>query len=210
MLRHALRHDLPAVVETWVEAFSADPFFRWIAPEDDTYGGFATDWLGLIAGLCFERGHTYLCDEAAVAWVPPDLSLIGPDDVATAQGILATYAGEERAGEALAVIMAARGHVLEEPHWSLQYIGVRGAAQSAGLGVAVAKIGLATVDRDGVPCALTSTNAKNVPFYQRLGFSVTAEIPTPDGAAALRPMVRIPHERRHVGRHERGALFTTA
>lgn len=42
MLRHALRADFPAVIETWTDAFSADPYLRWI---------------------------------------PPDLSLVGPDDL---------------------------------------------------------------------------------------------------------------------------------
>ena len=51
MLRHALRADLPAVVETWVDAFSADPFFRWIAPDDEAYRGFGHDWLSFIAAL---------------------------------------------------------------------------------------------------------------------------------------------------------------
>ena len=37
---------------------------------------------------------------------------------------------------------------------------------------------------------------KNVPFYERHGFRVAAEISTPDGAATLRPMhraARAPH-----------------
>jgi hypothetical protein len=37
-----------------------------------------------------------------------------------------------------------------------------------------------------------STNARNVPFYERHGFAVDAEVATPDGAATLRPMHRDP------------------
>jgi hypothetical protein len=40
--------------------------------------------------------------------------------------------------------------------------------------------------------AASSTNPKNVPFYERHGFRVAAETATPDGAATLRPMHRAP------------------
>ena len=178
------------MVDTWLEAFDRDPFFRWIAPDDETFEGFATDWFSLIAALCFERGHTYVADEAAIAWVPPDLALVGPDDVQKAQDILVAHAGEKRAATALRAILEARGHAIEEPHWTLQYVGVRRSHQAFGLGAAVARIGLGVVDTDGLPCGLTSTGARNLPFYERLGFSVTAEVEVPGGAAALRPMVR--------------------
>ena len=190
MLRHALRADLPRVVDTWVEAFASDPFFRWIAPLDETWQRFGPAWLSLVAALCFERGHLFVAEEAAVAWVPPDLELTGPDDVDRAVDVLATHAGEKRAAKALTVILEARGHTMKEPHWTLQYVGVRRADQGYGIGAAVAQIGLRTVDTDGLPCGLTSTNARNVPFYERLGFAVAAEVEVPGGAAVLRPMVR--------------------
>lgn len=190
MLRHALRADLPRVVDTWIEAFARDPFFRWVAPDDETFEPFATAWFSMIAALCFERGHTFVADEAAVAWVPPDLALVGPDDVERAQGILVTHIGEKRAVKAFGAILDARGHTMQEPHWTLQYLGVRRPHQGFGIGAAVAQMGLRVVDCDGLPCGLTSTNARNVPFYERLGFTVAAEVAVPGGSAALRPMVR--------------------
>ena len=50
--------------------------------------------------------------------------------------------------------------------------------------------GLARCDTEALPCSLISTNPKNVPFYERHGFRVAAEVSTPDGAATLRPMHR--------------------
>lgn len=190
VLRHAIRADLPAIVETWVDAFSTDPYFRWIAPDDDTYEGFANDWLSLIASLCFERGHTYVTDKAAIAWVPPDVAVAGPSDFEKARSVIANHAGETRAEEALSAILTARAHAIHEPHWTLQYVGVRSADRSSGLGSAIVKIGLATADRDGLPCGLTSTNKKNLPFYARLGFTMAAEVGLPGTDHALRPMVR--------------------
>ncbi len=192
MLRQALRADLPTVVDIWVEAFSTDPFFRWLVPEDHDWPSFGTRWMTLISDLCFERGHTYLADDLAVAWVPPDLSLTGPEDFARARSLIADQTGEERADQAVAAVLGARAHEMAEPHWTLQYIGIRGRGRGRGLGSAAVAPQLADADRDGIPCALTSTNGRNVSFYQRLGFDVAAEVSTPGGEAVLRPMQRRP------------------
>lgn len=190
MLRHALRADLPHVVQTWVEAFATDPYFRWIAPDDASWQLFGTRWMGFVADLCFERGHTYLADSVAIAWVPPDIAVASNDDFARARDLIATQAGDRRADEALAAIVSARTHGMAEPHWTLQYVGVRDRARGQGLGsLAVAPM-LAVADSDGLPVGLTSTNGRNLSFYERQGFRVVAEVMTVDGAATLRPMER--------------------
>ena len=173
-LRHALRRDLGAIVDLWVDAFAA--------------------WMTFIADLVFERGHTYLADptDVAVAWVPPDIALVGPDDFARGRSIIAESAGEVRAEEALATIVTARGHALEESHWTLQYIGVRSGRQGVGLGATAVTSILSICDEEALPCGLVSTNGRNVSFYERLGFRVAAEVSTPDGQAVMRPMSRRP------------------
>lgn len=193
-LRHALRIDLDAIAELWVDAFAGDPYLRWVQPDDAGWPAFGRAWMDFILGLTFERGHVYVADppDVATAWVAPDLALIGADDVERGHAILAEHGGPAKADDALATIMAARGHALEESHWTLQYIGVRPSAQSSGLGGAAISPMLGTCDEDGLACGLISTNPRNVPFYERHGFAVDAEVPTPDGAAAMRPMHREP------------------
>jgi GNAT superfamily N-acetyltransferase len=193
-LRHALRADLPAIADLWTDAFTSDPFLRWIQPDDERWPAFGRAWLTFIVELTFERGHTLIADPAdvAVAWIPPDLSLVTPDDVARGRAIMAEHAGEARAEAAFETIMTARGHGLEVPHWTLQYIGVRSGRQGAGLGGAAVAPMLAVCDAEALPCGLVSTNPQNLPFYERLGFAVDAEISTPDGVATLRPMHRAP------------------
>lgn len=191
-LRHALRRDLGPIVDLWVDAFAGDPYLRWIQPDDQRWPGFGQEWMAFIADLVFERGHTYVADpvDVAVAWIPPDLALIGPDDVARGRSIIAEHAGDARADDALTTIMAARGHALEEPHWTLQYIGVRSGRQGLGLGARAVAPMLSVCDAERLPCGLVSTNPRNVSFYERLGFRVDAVVSTPDGEAAMRPMHR--------------------
>ena len=147
-----------------------------------------------IAELVFERGHTYLAEpaEVAVAWIPPDVALVGPAEVERGRSIIVEHAGEERADAAFVTILAARGHALDEPHWTLQYLGVVRSRQGAGLGAAAVAPILAVCDVEHLPCGLVSTNPRNVSFYERLGFRVIAEAATPDAAATLRPMHRAP------------------
>ncbi len=193
-LRPADPRDVPRIAELWVAAFEDDPFLRWIQPDDDGWSAFGSAWMTFIAELVVERGRTFLADplDVALAWVPPDVALVGADDFARGRAIIAEHAGEARADEALNTIVTARGHAPEVPHWTLQYIGVRPGRQGLGLGaVAVAPI-LSVCDRDGVTCGLVSTNPRNVPFYERIGFVVEAEVPTPDGVATMRPMHRAP------------------
>lgn len=193
-LRHALRRDLDAIAELWMAAFRDDPYLRWIQPDDGRWPAFGSAWMAFIVGLVFERGHTYVAEpmDVAVAWVPPDVALVGPDDVARGRSIIAAHAGEARADDAVATIMAARAHTLDDPHWTLQYVGVRPGRQAAGLGAAAVAPILAICDAEDLPCALVSTNPRNVPFYERLGFRIRAEVPTLDRATGMRPMHRQP------------------
>jgi GNAT superfamily N-acetyltransferase len=190
VLRQALRADLPLVVDIWVDAFAGDPYLRWITPDDRAWPDFGADWMGFISGLCFERGHTYVGHDVAIAWLPPDLPLVTQEDMVRGRTILERHAGELRADEALSTILAAREHAMHESHWTLQYVGVRSAATGRGLGAAAVSPTLALIDRDALPCGLTSSNPRNLPFYERHGFEVVAEVSSPDDQVTLRPMER--------------------
>lgn len=192
-VRQALRADIPGIADVWVDAFATDPFLRWMGGDDDTtWPAFGRDWMTFIAEQCFERGHCHVTEPAggAVTWIPPDLSFVGPDDVARGVAIIARHAGEERSQAALATISVAGGHSIEEPHWTLQYIGIDSAHRGQGLGAELVAPYLSRFDDDGLPCGLVSSNPRNVSFYERVGFTVVAEVSTPDGAATIRPMRR--------------------
>jgi GNAT superfamily N-acetyltransferase len=194
-LRQAGRADLPEIVDIWVDAFDEDPFHRWVQPDADAWPVYVHAWMTFVAELVLSAGHTFMTPDAAVAWVPPDVALIGPDDFARGRAIVAEHAGERRAEHAVATILGARAHDPDESHWTLQYLGVRQRAQARGVGATAVAPGLERCDAAGLPCALVSTNARNVPFYERHGFDVVAEVFTPDDDVALRPMHRPPARR---------------
>ncbi len=74
----------------------------------------------------------------------------------------------------------------------LHNVVVRADAQSRGAGTALLEPVLARCDRDGAVAFLDSSNARNVAFYERLGFGVVAETRLPAGGPVMRSMLRRP------------------
>ena len=72
-------------------------------------------------------------------------------------------------------------HHPKERHWYLQMLGTEPTQQGHGLGSAVIAPVLERCDRDGERIYLESSKKRNIPFYERHGFEVTAEIQVPRG-----------------------------
>jgi GNAT superfamily N-acetyltransferase len=193
-LRQALRADIERIADLYVDAFADDPFLRWMQPADDGWPAFGRAWFGFVIGLGFERGNVFVGDsfDVAVSWIPPDLPLATADDIARGSALLDEHLGDAHGAEVLQTIVSARSHEPEPSHWVLSYVAVRPSAQGRGFGASSIAPVLDRCDAEGLPAYLVSTNARNLPFYGRAGFEVIAEVPTPDGATAIRPMWRAP------------------
>lgn len=78
----------------------------------------------------------------------------------------------------------------DEDHWLLDIIGVRPDRRGKGIGSALMRAALAEIDVAGVPAFLVTSQPRNVPFYERLGFTVTEEYDI--GPVHVWPMLRNP------------------
>jgi len=67
------------------------------------------------------------------------------------------------------------------PHMRLGVVGVRPMAQGKGVGSEHLTRRLKMLDEASVPVYLTSSNPRNVHFYERLGFKVVDRIQLPEG-----------------------------
>ena len=63
---------------------------------------------------------------------------------------------------------------VDGPHWYLYGMGVKPSHQRQGVGHMLLQNVLVEADKAGLPCYLDTTNASNLPFYKRHGFSVVA------------------------------------
>ena len=91
-----------------------------------------------------------------------------------------------RAAEAL------EPHALDGDHWTLAAVGVRPDLQRRGLGARLLRPALDGFDARGETAALETSAPENVPFYERLGFAVRAEVAMPAGGPRVWLMVRPP------------------
>lgn len=192
---HATAADVEMLTSVLVDAFAEDPVQQWLfEPADDPDAGrralfevFAPDYFWL--------GHTHVVHRAgtvqgAALWAPPDRHALQGERVQHLLEALEPHLGEQtvpRLGE----LARAAEHRPAEPHFYLGILGVDPEAQSQGLGAALLAPGLAECDRTGCLAHLESSNARNIPFYERHGFVVEAEYRC-GGVAPMTIMTRPP------------------
>lgn len=172
-VRDAHSDDLDAVVDILGDAFEDDPVMRWVTPKT-SYPKYA---FGLTLPFCLRQGHAYIAEDrsGAAAWLPPGVVLESP----VAPGVIwtgLTVYGPRSLFRGLATLIQTQHRHPTEPHHYLFTIGARRSARGQGVGSALIRPGLARCDAEHMPAYLESSNAKNLPFYRKHGFSVIGEL----------------------------------
>ncbi|WP_326681776.1 GNAT family N-acetyltransferase [Streptomyces sp. NBC_01237] len=171
--------DIPTAVDTLARAFADYPYTRHVVAADDHEGRIRR-----FQELCLTRvgmvyGRVWVADagRAVAVWATPDqdpspaFAEIGP--------LLGSLAGD-RAAAFESAEQAVAPYRPQEPAWFLNTVGVTPEAQGQGLGSAVLVPGIEAAARAGYPVFLETSSERNVKFYERLGFEVTAEVVLPD------------------------------
>ncbi|MFG2219915.1 MULTISPECIES: GNAT family N-acetyltransferase [unclassified Streptomyces] len=171
--------DVPTAVETLARAFADYPYTRHVVAADDHEGRIRR-----FQELCLTRvgmvcGRVWVADagRAVAVWATPDqdpspaFAEIGP--------LLGSLAGD-RAAAFESAEQAVAPYRPQEPAWFLNTVGVTPEAQGQGLGSTVLAPGIEAAARAGYPVVLETSSERNVKFYERLGFEVTAEVVLPD------------------------------
>ncbi len=185
--RPAAAADIADLSAALARAFRDDPVMSWMVP-DPRRREVALP--GLYAAL---PRHHYLRGGgaevatggagrigAAALWAPPQHWQSTPREfLAMAPAMLRALGRDVLRGKAVDDAMQARHPA--EPHWYLGIIGSDPDVRGDGYGAALMRSRLSRCDREFAPAYLESSNADNVPYYQRFGFTVTGEIVVPDG-----------------------------
>ncbi len=107
-------------------------------------------------------------------------------------------AAADRAGDRAAAAETAEAVLgLRRPtaeHLVPASVGVARARQGQGLGAAAVAAGLVRADQEGMPVHLETSEARNLRFYQRLGFAITDVVDLPDGGPRTWLMRREPDD----------------
>lgn len=186
VVRDAAAADLDRCCDTLARSHRDHPWDRWAltgdvdpsgAPADEVEAGLRRlidAWFRL---LILPGGRARVADDAlsVAVWIPHDADPPG-DDAAEA---LADIAGEVL-GDRATIVAAAEAQVRARrppgPHVVLASLGTDPAHQGRGLASALLANQCARFDDDEITAAVETSSARNVAFYERFGFAVTAEV----------------------------------
>jgi GNAT superfamily N-acetyltransferase len=191
--RHATLADVPALLETMVSGFDDDPLYAWLYPAADGRPDRLHEGFALILAGGMQHGHVYTnAGRSAVAvCMAPNVELMNESEVAAFLGLIRRQIGD-RVEDVIVGMSATVANRPREPHFTLHNVVVRRDAQGRGIGAALLGPILARCDEDGLPTCLDSSNIRNVPFYERLGFEVTGETRVPGDGPVVQSMLRAP------------------
>lgn len=199
VVRPFVRADLAATVAALARAFDDDPVMTWIFPDDQMRRRRLPSFFS--AALRGTSAHPEGAEVAAqgdqvlgaAIWLPP--GAWRPPlwrQLVTLPGVVI------RLGSRLSVAGATYGALLRvhpaRPHWYLSGIGIDPPVQGTGVGSQLLRSRLARCDAAGLPAYLESSKERNVPFYERHGFTVVGELTVPGGGPTLWLMWRDPQE----------------
>lgn len=170
---HVRREEQTRAFDTLVSAFAADPVERWLYPESQQYLIHFPEFLGAFGGKAFDEQTVWrLGDFVAVAlWLPPGTTADG----GAISTILTASVSADKHADMFSVLEQMEDAHPQYPHWYLPWFGVASALQGKGIGGELMKACLAVVDTSHLPAYLETPNPRNISFYERHGFEVTAE-----------------------------------
>lgn len=177
-IRLATMADRRALATTLASAFVDDPVWVWMIPPRRREARLQL-LFGALLRNAIPRGHIYTVGDAtAVAiWAPPGEWEMPKTAIARAAVPIAR-AASSRLPRLLGRLNQIEAVHRRQPdsHWYLEYIGTRQEARGTGLGSALLSDALARTDAEGTPVYLESSNSRNLPFYERHGFTVTEQL----------------------------------
>lgn len=173
--------DRSVIAAMLARAFANDPAAAWIIPDPVSRAASLTEFFAdafdeTANGLRFITAGK----EAVALWQRPDRDKKphAPPESPTSEAMR----------RAMLLQASLEAHRPREAFWYLYVAGCEPTVQGRGLGAAVVRAGLKHTAT--LPAYLETANARNLPFYQALGFGVIETWHVPDGPrfwSMLRP-----------------------
>jgi ribosomal protein S18 acetylase RimI-like enzyme len=185
MLRRATPADASRLVQVLTRAFDEDPLYRWLVPPGPRREARLSGLFWLILKYLSDDWReifTTPSTDAVALWLRPGMQKVPPLRQALLLPAFSRVLGLRHipAGLRLMAHMdALHARFAPEPHYYLSLLAVAPEQQGRGVGGALLKPMFERCAREGRRIYLETAQLKNVPYYQRQGFSVLAETPHP-------------------------------
>jgi ribosomal protein S18 acetylase RimI-like enzyme len=185
-IRVANEDEREEVLSTAILGFGSDPLVRWMWPHANNYLD-ARIAFNAFCGRAIDAGSAYVTPEfeGVALWLPPGIE---PDEE-TMMAELTRTVSNEVLDFAIGVFEAMSEYHPQDPCWYLPVIGVDPAFQGKGFGSALMKHALKRCDDERMTAYLESSNPRNIPLYERHGFSVIGKIQI-GSSPTIHPMIR--------------------
>jgi GNAT superfamily N-acetyltransferase len=180
--------EAPQVVEVVSAAFLTDPTWSWAFPDP----GARRRWWT----VCIEQALRYPWVlrtegyEAVSIWIPSEGTEFSSEVEARLPGLLAELAGARAPEVAELLDRFGRAHPRHTPHHYLSLLATADGHRGRGLGIALLRENLARIDLEGSPAYLESSNPRNDPRYQALGFVPVGRFQAPGDGPVVTGMWR--------------------
>lgn len=174
-VRRAHAGDVGTLARVLAAAFADDPVWRWMVAAGTTRTARMQAFFALeLEHVALPAGNVWTtADRSGAALVmPPDKWRMPVSAQARHAFPFARVFGR-RLPLALGLLTRMEARHLRKPHLYLAYVGVDPGAQGRGIGRKILAPMLDEADAQRLPAYLESSNPRNNPFYERLGFTTT-------------------------------------
>jgi ribosomal protein S18 acetylase RimI-like enzyme len=193
------RNQVGEAGQVLARAFHEDPFWVWLLPDESRRSRVVPWAMGVAARFGHRYGDVHATagkvQGAAIWFVPGKFPLSLVRQMLSGWILAPLKLGRADFGRFMSAVNHLEHlHKRDAPprHWYLRLLGVDPPRQGQGLGSGLIRPVLARADAEPLPCYLETVTARNVPFYQRLGFEVVVEGVLPKGGPHFWTMKREP------------------
>lgn len=194
-VRKVTRADVPHLTAVLARAFDDDPMANWFVAQDKRRARRIYDFMGVsLAKMTLPHGECYTTADlrGGALWTPPGKWKLGILQQLLLIPSVVKSTGWKRIPRVMAGIAAIEKKHPSEPHYYLMVLGTEPEFQGRGIGSQLMAPILARCDEERVPAYLESSKERNLPLYERNGFTVTEEFMVPDGGPKIWLMWRDP------------------
>ncbi len=189
------------LAELLTDAFWDDPWFSTLGDNVTTRRRLLLAMFSTSLQYAYRHGEVLTSpDRDAVAcWLPPEQSTVRTWGMLRCGGWRVPLAlGLRRLkpfAEHLDHVAALHKELQPAPHIYLMLLATHPSKQGGGRGTELLQSVLHEADASGLPCYLETFNPRNMHFYERHGFSVVKESPSPQQGIRIWSMRRLPTTR---------------
>jgi GNAT superfamily N-acetyltransferase len=181
--RVATLTDLDGIVDTITSGFLNDPLWAPQFPDQDARAAESAKFWRLSAASALRYPWTMITDgaTATAVWIPPEGTELTDDEAYGLDAFLVELVGRARADSILAIYDQFDGARPTEPHFYLSLLATHADHRGRGIGMALLRDSLASIDALGAPAYLESSNPANNKRYEGVGFRRVGEFVTSAG-----------------------------